>query len=797
MKKILKLLLFVSIIGLSTILIPTSVKGFDEIDFEFQRDILLSSDDIEFDNDFNLRDSGSFGNTYNATYSFTDDPVGDNDPIGWITTESGSSDVRILADKLGHGKVVELEAGASGIARIDNLPSPKPDFGVLEYWITTDDRFKLSEMRVMNDGFTLILVKIDSGRHEYFDGDLGTINMGTTSNNLWSHIRIEFECTVGGFKGLDQYHFSIYLNGIIKGRNILMTSAQNEVDTVRMTSIIGIFNYRTVYDAIGFTWESYRIGDNFFPELELDGLKEIDKFEFALDDVNEKFDISEKNPSGFPAVEIDDGFIVLIDDPFDSNDMTISCTTVNANDWAGILRSDFSVSDISFLEVYFRWALLGETGSSGVLNMTVSSSTQLIVRLSVDLNLRTLSHGKILSTLLRDDVSTNIFYDYKLKINLTSDIVQLQYFEDDILIDYYIFSVETVGQDNLDQVTFLSVSDGGSANLFLDSIGIYTDGISQSSELGWSELDLDIASWNTQNNNLFKFTANNNVFFGATEGSYEIEEASFSTLIDFDDYNNTIIIKNLYDSGFSKNNPSLIVYYISSGFSLSKIDIEGAKLVQGVNEYFLEFESSGVDTAESFFFVDTNNKLQFLLNVDTNGVLEFIQAEFNINNRSSTETIISFTSIIDNNAFGFFRVNFNDTSQLIPIENLQKTKRVILINDLTIDSFIILVSDTNKDFVSGLTTGFVSNIKLLDVNEVIVSVSTLNLIEMIVPLILIMTPTFILSLISKKFIVPLFVLMSIILTISSIIPIWLFFIIGLSCSMFIFFESESSERDDF
>lgn len=803
MKIHIKLLLIIYIIGLFTVFIPTSVKAFDDIDFEFQRDLLFESDNIEFIEQFNVRDSGSSEGNFPATYSFTDDPVGDNNPIGWTTTETGTSDVRILSDLFGHSKVVEIEGGSSGLARIENFPNPKPTFGIIEYWITTANRGKRSEFNLIDNDITFITVFIDNNRIEYFDGDLGTQVLGNIENNIWYHIRIEFECSGSAFLGLAQFHFNLYLNGVLGDTDILFKSSRTELDTVQITSIPPEGIYITRYDAIGFSWEGYQKGDNVIAELELDGFKEVDKYEFALSEPDTLRTIGSSNYGTW--TESDSGGhdnVNIQADSNDDNNRVIEISTNNAGDVKGIRKNNFtSTSDL--IEITMSFEFTDFSGSTSYNIIVIDSSDSDVIagfQFKHDGTLNWFDDINSSGIELRDDLTTGIIYNLSVILDYTSDTFLLRWYIDGIFETFYTQDLIENGKNGLKDIFIRSHWVDNIATMLVYNIGVYENEVSESKELAWITVKTGDDNWNSANHYLFQIVANGFIKFGMTRIPYDIDAGTPYTddTSVFEQHTGGTITFNTGSDIFRIfTTPQAIFYFLDNEFNVLEISIEGSKLVEGVNEYFLEFESSGIDDTESFFFVDTNNKLQFLHHSEGDSELEFIQAKFNINNRSSNDIIVSFTTIIDNNAFGFFRINFNDTSQLIPIENIQKTKRVILITDLTLDSFIILVTDTNNPSVSGLTTGFVSDIIISDVNEAIISISTLNLIEMIVPLILILFPTFILSLISRKFIVPLFVLMSVILTISSIIPIWLFFIIALSCSMFIFFDNESSQRDDF
>ena len=109
-----------------------------------------------------------------------------------------------------------------------------------------------------NENWT-ITFGIDDDHFIYIDSS-ATHNIVSCSNNIWYHIRLDFECGLGAYEGLSADHFYIYINGERYGEYEFRWLS-NKIDYmdiyVWQTSVV------YYYDAIAFSWDpDYTIGDN-------------------------------------------------------------------------------------------------------------------------------------------------------------------------------------------------------------------------------------------------------------------------------------------------------------------------------------------------------------------------------------------------------------------------------------------------------------------------------------------------------------------------------------------------------
>jgi len=562
-------------------------------------------------------------------------------------------------------------------------------------------------------------------------------------------------------------------------------NVSTDIDKIELTTSQEIEFTRTFFiDNILFVFERYYIiGDNKFSFFELDGFQEIDKFEFFAEGVNNDFETGDKDPNGWKMYEFDDGFFAMGVDPFETNDGTVLSLLTDTTDATWLTRENLNITT-NFFEVSLEWLVLTETGNSGWFNLTLFDDLDVITELGVILSTGALYGGY---NELRNDIAVEVNYTFVLKVNYQFDTVLFDYYIDNVLIETYMYPTTTLGLNSLDHIFITTTSGGGASLVVIDSVGLYSEGVSQSTDLAYSVQDLNISTWLGTEYNLFSVNASGLLHFSSITGSYEIGE-SLGIIHTFKQYNNTLILTNLYDTSLDVSNPSLLTYY--SGNQLKGTDsvlIEGVKLVEGINEYNLIFTHTGVDIDESYFYTDDSNRLQFIYNADDSG-LEFIQATFNIIDVSTNDSTIGWHSNKAGDAYGYLRINYtDDTSNIYNLPSISTTRKIILPQGKIIGQIIILITDNSFSTISGLTTGYISNISIEYLPDIIVSVITLNLVSIIIPLIMIIIPSIAIGTKSNRnIIIPIFILMSIICVMTSIIPYWLFFIIIISSSLFIF-----------
>ena len=163
---------------------------------------------------WNLQQTGIYDNS--LFYSFTEDPDG-SDPANWtIMSEPSNTHVDVVAENGGHRKVLELwDDSISGYSRVYNTFSSQTS-GSIEFWLryTKGTENYFSMLSKDGAGWGVVPLSISkTGADElsyYYGADHKICDL---SENTWHHVRITFEHTTGGYDGLNQYYFNIYVNG--------------------------------------------------------------------------------------------------------------------------------------------------------------------------------------------------------------------------------------------------------------------------------------------------------------------------------------------------------------------------------------------------------------------------------------------------------------------------------------------------------------------------------------------------------------------------------------------------------
>ena len=660
----------------------------------------------------------------------------------------------------------------------------------IEYYIAVND-ISLTEwyfMSMTESGSGRISLRIDNDDLDYNNG-VGwfSIKDDFIIVNTWFKITMELDDS--------DNTFDILIDDSLEGNDLdYFSNSVVSVDgfTFASDGVQESITYLDNFFMNSSNFTSYNIGQNIIPFLNSTEFKEVDKYEFAIQNINTLIPINTRNVLGWIQTVAPNDDCVIIANPLDSYDRLYRLLGTGTFQTKGI-RNDNFVSTDNFVSIDIKFEMIDMTGNNGYFLIAIDSSDDVFISSLIIYTNGTFGwipsiNGTVIP--LRNDITTGKIYRIVLFINYDLDLVFIDFYIDGFIDDSYIITTIYNDKNGLKKILLSIHTSDDSANIQIniDNIGVYSNGISQSIEYGYTVYNI-AQNWNTKTNNLLYLKGNGTFHIGIVEGSYIIE-MSMTTFKTIRNYYNDLHIVNGYDSDTTINNATFVFTLQNHYFNISTFKIDGVLLKEGINEYNLEFEHSNVDVDESYFYVDISNKLQFrIISNDTN--LEYIQARFNIIDVSSDDMSISFKSDINDNAYGFMRINFTDFSNLIQLPLVERTTRFILSQNSTIKDFIILITDRDDNSITGLTSGYVSGIALLDTLNIGVSIITLTLIDMMIPLILILVPTLaISSRFGKETIVPMFILMSLILFFTGLIPTWLFFIIAISNAILLFFKKD-------
>lgn len=781
----------------------TNVKAQSTLEYEFKQNILIDTENVIFDGQFNIGTKTYVSQNYSGTYSFTDDVDG-SDPIDWIVNSEASGSIEVVSDKENYDKVLMLYDNDNGVGcNIEQIFSSEI-YGTVEYWFLTDDASYRNYFYLMGITDLRFQVYVYTETFWYYDGATHDTTVDCF-DNTWYHLRVDFEHGAGSYLGLSADTWNLWINGVKIGTYSFST-AGGTADRIVLATATPDLGYRGYYDAISYSWdENYNIHDNIIPETFDLGIETILGYEWIFDDDGTAF---------VHGTVIDDPCGWIDTNPYDTirhyiseynyKDMTLRWESNVDYTYTAEISQDFnSATGFYNLSWHLNYDRM-ENDAGGEFKVEINSFDETLL---TEINILT---DAVDSTLRYYDgsgyidlESENIHDDYNYTFNLFIDsrvsIGYLSVSENDISLGNYsipLCSVKdglgtiTIGYDTkTDSPIDITELDLNYFRVFNNGTSLYENGIGY----GYIECRDDVERFFMETYNLLSINAS---------GTFSIIVSSFGfyeTLVSTETHNNTNKFYNHYDTVMNQTqgipDPKLI--FTVKGTNnlpiINSIIIEGIKLTQGVNEYFPSIIDGSVNNSVSYFRVDSFNRLVFSLTVNDNNS-EYLEISFNIPDIQSENRSLSFRSNINGQSQGFFRVNYtDDTSTFLPFPVWLSTTNVILPQTKEIDKIGILITDNDNDD-NDVCSGYITNVQLIYIPDMTTSIITLNLVMVIVPIIVLLVPTIGVSArYGKNTILPMFILMSIICVATELIPMWLFFIIALSSGAFLFMKRNRSD----
>lgn len=232
-----------------------------------ENDVFYDSFGFSWDSGYNIGDNIYWNNYRDVSSDFeNEDTYTSGTDIDFIDVDASETNCKaqIIPSFNKHKKVIELyDNNGAGNCEYHNDFSSAQGYGTIEYWVKTSDATLLNDVRLFNGATRVAVLAIDSDMFRYYDGEWHDVNDGLMAlDDTWYHIRIDFECTAGGYKGLAQFEWRTYINGKIYG-DYNFENNETTVDTLWLITSTGDSGYYSYYDAFGYSWDSnYNIGDN-------------------------------------------------------------------------------------------------------------------------------------------------------------------------------------------------------------------------------------------------------------------------------------------------------------------------------------------------------------------------------------------------------------------------------------------------------------------------------------------------------------------------------------------------------
>lgn len=766
--------------------------GVNDLEYIFENDDIFN-ESMPFSNStFNLRDSYEYTQEYNATYSFTNDENGEN-PSGWIITENGNSFVNVINEKHKHNKVVEMYYD-SGVPIMKNDWIDDIMYGTFEWWMESTDCTNKILVYIRHDVANApISLFLHVDKWQYIDntGTKDVPNVPIPIDNEWMYIKIHFETTVGAYMGLSQYKWKIIINGIDSGE---LNLRNNEPMDEFYTQLETDDDYSVFYDGIGYSWDTfYNVNDNIVPIIDYSNSnQEINKCEFAYN-----ITTIEPNKTEYPTINNE-----WIETDFDNEHIKtgiesegeISIDYLNDHTHQFGIEKEFNYNNNGIYNVslttYMANLYLDTKGFN--FNIYTYDDTLLVrLRIALDNPITKVYYYDGSSYVYLYSVDDGYFNDLIFNIYIDSFCI-LELIEVSESINTYYFPKLT-NKIGINTIEFIGdVLASSTMDIYIKSIGFYINGSSYlPHDLSSLTINTNIDNWNDDIHNLFYITAN-----GTFSLSVEYDEVIEAIIFPLTFFNNEMKVFHYVESEiFQGSQPYTFLILTNTTYQINTIQVSQVILTEDTNEYFMEFEFEGINANESYFYV-SSNRLYFTLNVISNDTLEYIRANFNVENVYSSDRSISFHSDFNGDSLGIFGLDYlGGKSRFFLFPNYPAYKNVILHQGKTLDNFSITITDNNYNETYGISTGYIYNIKLIYVPDIEVTLLTTTLIRMLIPLMIILIPTIAIYIeFGKDLVIPMLILMSLICYVTNLIPIEVFFIIMLSCGVFIVENYRGRER---
>jgi hypothetical protein len=215
-----------------------------------------------WDTSYNIGDNCFWRNYKEATDSVEDEDWGTTGTsIAWVDSQGGTQTVTINPEFNEHKKVLDLYDNNAADHIGINHTVVDETFGSISFWMKTSDATSNTYMFVSDGGTVLFYFKIDADQFQYYDGGWSNVGLVPT-DNTWYHIRIDFKCHTGAYKGLDQYRWQVWIDNVQYGV-YTMANDQPHIDNIAFYTENADSGYHYYLDAITLNWDvSYQIADN-------------------------------------------------------------------------------------------------------------------------------------------------------------------------------------------------------------------------------------------------------------------------------------------------------------------------------------------------------------------------------------------------------------------------------------------------------------------------------------------------------------------------------------------------------
>ncbi|QYW08118.1 adhesin [Lokiarchaeota virus WyrdV1] len=734
----------------------------------------------------------AFGYGWEAFYDFTDEVGLTNTAISYVDSLSGDDTNKlaiVLNENDGRFEVVKFTSNGDDdtIAYIRNYFSET--YGIIELWVKYIDlgvgRFNFYGYSDFGEAILVASLKSDINKFQiqYGDGIGGSEIVEIDGiSNTWYHLKTEFN--------MSSDTHNVWINGELLVDNKPFYNDRRGASITRYDLYFsygqGINSLEGYVDSIGYSWKpGYKVNDNIVPVFNTTDNLIVAKDEFAFDENGELYEIGVKDACGWEGNDIDYTYLIQDTEQYYDKKYKIHCEGDTDNNF---IRKYYDVNEgvynftlnISYLKMLnagssYWWAIYNTLlNITTVIEITCTALFTFELKYLDDIDLETYT--------LIGEIDNEITIDRELTLFI-GDLCYLTYKD---TTEYYevIFPKLTVGK-GLYEISF-----AGGLNdvlfyqrVYIDSIGVFVNGTNLNDDFGSYSLNLNSATWYSKTSNIINVNALGIFSFGVHS------ETDSASLKGFYNYTNTKTW-NVYNYFPYIIDPSLI-FMTNSTISISNIKITGVKMNDETTNFIPDFYNYNINIDESYFYVDSSNRLQFNLIANDNDT-EWIELRFDILIQTTENRSIQFKSNINGISKGYVHLaywGYAITNIYFPYSPTTTTS--YLPQGYVIFTMSIIISDQDITWYD-VCNGYITNLKLIHTPGGIGPIDILYfdisvLIATIIPLIILLAPALALSVkFGRKIILPMFIFMSLLCVITNLIPIWLFFVIAIACGSLIF-----------
>lgn len=805
------------ILGLSLLTQPIKATIQYSDNYTWQENLVYENENdngIEPNYEYNIRNKSYYTQDYPSHFSFENEIGLVNDSISLITQVDVGYYAEVIPSLKNHDSVINMTG--------NNINSQiHCDFGfsdlenIVEFWYYKNNSVQSSSI-IFYDNYKRII--------QLYIGYLGSaetlqsyaylsrtsVITDTTYHykaNNWTHHSIEW---------YDDDTFSWKVNG-----RYIVDGVQTYKTQVYGITAINFYVQDISYvciDALGnndmIKIPYYTPMDNYIPEIIITNDLEIDKYEF---DYN--YDSFENNEYDFYSEEpiplMNTIFMNNIDDI--TNDITIFQNDMDANYNTKLYYDCNSTSNIINVSFDFKVNSIDDGNYVYFLVDSYDVVNSYGILIAGDMNFYYFS-------VLTDtwiDTGTDFILDELYSVNMYlnyQDGFGIVYINDVFLISFTLIddseNVVPYGIDHIELIFTKDSEDTKFTYINFYNYGIYENGTSLKS-LDNNDKNYGLLSYNINSENILTLRSN----------LLDINILQDCSIYNYDDY------LDFFDNGneiYSRGNHSgLDIYNLVNDFTYlysklifvvynnisypNYIKSEGLYLDNGIDEFYVNqiyyFHSEKDD---NYFYVD-NNKLYYTFNNSELDNPEFMSISFNtIDYLVFSNYSIGFNSYITNNYTCRLTINYDDystTNYYINKSISEKYSQYNLTEGLYITNLVITVIVDDFDTANGLTDGYIDTIQIGipyntfddfidDLDDSLLDLEFLEgIVYVMIILIFLIIPCYLVyQRYGKKVVIPMYLLIVIVLMISTFLPIWLSLILLFSGFLFLY---HTSKRDDF